>query len=56
MIIVRFFSTVGRGSQDSGMVIPNFVRQALAGKPITVFGDGAQQRAFTHVATSSGRC
>jgi UDP-glucose 4-epimerase len=31
------------------MVIPNFVRQALAGEPITVFGDGTQQRAFTHV-------
>src|SRR5581483_872417 len=32
------------------MVIPNFVRQALAGEPITVFGDGTQSRAFTHVA------
>jgi UDP-glucose 4-epimerase len=31
------------------MVIPNFVRQALAGEPITVFGDGTQTRAFTHV-------
>jgi UDP-glucose 4-epimerase len=32
------------------MVIPNFVRQALAGEPITVFGDGTQARSFTHVA------
>jgi UDP-glucose 4-epimerase len=31
------------------MVIPNFVRQALAGEPITVFGDGTQSRSFTHV-------
>jgi UDP-glucose 4-epimerase len=32
------------------MVIPNFVRQALAGVPITVYGDGQQSRCFTHVA------
>jgi nucleoside-diphosphate-sugar epimerase len=31
------------------MVIPNFVRQALAGQPITVFGDGLQSRSFTYV-------
>jgi nucleoside-diphosphate-sugar epimerase len=50
VIIVRFFNTVGpRQSGQYGMVIPNFVRQALAGEPITVFGDGKQQRAFTHV-------
>jgi UDP-glucose 4-epimerase len=36
------------------MVIPNFVRQALAGEPITVFGDGKQQRAFTHVTDVVG--
>jgi UDP-glucose 4-epimerase len=33
-----------------GMVIPSFVRQALAGEDITVFGDGTQRRCFTHVA------
>jgi len=50
VIIVRFFNTVGpRQSGQYGMVIPNLVRQALAGEPITVFGDGTQQRAFTHV-------
>jgi UDP-glucose 4-epimerase len=31
------------------MVLPTFVRQALAGQPITVFGDGTQSRSFTHV-------
>ncbi len=51
VIIVRFFNTVGpRQTGQYGMVIPNFVRQALAGEPITVFGDGRQSRAFTHVA------
>jgi UDP-glucose 4-epimerase len=51
VIIVRFFNTVGpRQTGRYGMVIPNFVRQALAGEPITVFGDGRQSRSFTHVA------
>ena len=51
VIIVRFFNTVGpRQTGQYGMVIPNFVQQALAGKPITVFGDGTQSRSFTHVA------
>jgi UDP-glucose 4-epimerase len=36
------------------MVIPNFVRQALAGEPITVFGDGTQSRSFTHVGDVVG--
>src|SRR5690349_22622145 len=55
VIIVRFFNTVGpRQTGQYGMVIPNFVRQALAGQPITVFGDGAQSRAFTHVTDVVG--
>jgi UDP-glucose 4-epimerase len=55
VIIVRFFNTVGpRQSGQYGMVIPNFVRQALAGEPITVFGDGKQSRAFTHVTDVVG--
>jgi UDP-glucose 4-epimerase len=50
VIIVRFFNTVGpRQTGQYGMVIPNFVRQALAGEAITVFGDGTQSRSFTHV-------
>ena len=55
VIIVRFFNTVGpRQTGQYGMVIPNFVQQALAGEPITVFGDGTQRRAFTHVADVVG--
>ena len=47
---MRFFNTVGpRQTGQYGMVIPNFVRQALAGQPITVFGDGQQSRSFTYV-------
>jgi UDP-glucose 4-epimerase len=50
VIIVRLFNTVGpRQTGQYGMVIPNFVRQALAGQPITVFGDGSQSRSFTYV-------
>ena len=50
VIIVRLFNTVGpRQTGQYGMVIPNFVRQALAGQPITVFGDGNQSRSFTYV-------
>jgi UDP-glucose 4-epimerase len=50
VIIVRLFNTVGpRQTGQYGMVIPNFVRQALAGEPITVFGDGSQSRSFTYV-------
>ena len=50
VIIVRLFNTVGpRQTGQYGMVIPNFVRQALAGQPITVYGDGRQSRSFTYV-------
>lgn len=50
VIIVRFFNTVGpRQTGQYGMVVPTFVRQALAGQPITVFGDGTQSRSFTYV-------
>jgi UDP-glucose 4-epimerase len=51
IIIVRLFNTVGpRQTGQYGMVLPTFVRQALAGQPITVFGDGTQSRSFTYVA------
>jgi UDP-glucose 4-epimerase len=50
VIVVRLFNTVGpRQTGRYGMVIPTFVRQALAGEPITVFGDGRQTRSFTFV-------
>ncbi len=48
--ITRFFNTVGpRQTGRYGMVIPRFVRQALAGEDLTVFGDGGQSRCFCHV-------
>jgi UDP-glucose 4-epimerase len=51
IVIVRLFNTVGpRQTGQYGMVLPTFVRQALAGQPITVFGDGTQSRSFTYVA------
>ena len=47
----RFFNTVGpRQVGQYGMVLPRFIEQALAGGPITVYGDGSQSRAFAHVA------
>ena len=50
VIIVRLFNTVGpRQTGQYGMVLPTFVRQALAGHPITIFGDGKQTRSFTFV-------
>src|SRR5687768_5776732 len=55
VIIVRLFNTVGpRQTGQYGMVIPTFVRQALAGEPITVFGDGTQSRSFTYVGDVVG--
>jgi UDP-glucose 4-epimerase len=48
--IVRLFNTVGpRQTGRYGMVIPRFVRQALASEPLTVFGTGQQVRCFCHV-------
>jgi UDP-glucose 4-epimerase len=49
-VTVRLFNTVGpRQSGRYGMVMPRFVTQAIAGEPITVFGDGQQIRSFCHV-------
>jgi nucleoside-diphosphate-sugar epimerase len=49
-VIGRLFNTVGpRQSGRYGMVLPNFVAQALAERPITVYGDGTQRRCFCHV-------
>ena len=51
VVIGRLFNTVGpRQTGRYGMVVPSFVRQALAGEPITVHGDGEQRRCFCHVA------
>jgi UDP-glucose 4-epimerase len=50
VIVARFFNTVGpRQSGRYGMVLPNFVRQALAGETITVYGTGQQSRCFCDV-------
>jgi UDP-glucose 4-epimerase len=50
---VRFFNTVGpRQSGKYGMVIPRFIKAALAQKPLQIFGDGNQSRVFCHVADS----
>jgi UDP-glucose 4-epimerase len=49
-VVGRMFNTVGpRQTARYGMVVPTFVRQALANEPITVFGDGQQRRCFCHV-------
>ena len=50
VVILRLFNTVGpRQTGRYGMVLPRFVRQALEGQPITVYGDGQQTRSFTDV-------
>ena len=50
VIITRLFNTVGpRQTGAYGMVIPRFVEQALAGRPLTVYGDGRQTRTFTYI-------
>ena len=50
MITVRLFNTVGpRQTGMYGMVVPRFVRQALEGEDLTVYGNGTQTRCFAHV-------
>ena len=54
-VIVRLFNTIGpRQTGQYGMVVPRFVRLALAGEPITVYGDGTQGRSFTWVGDVIG--
>jgi UDP-glucose 4-epimerase len=54
-IVVRLFNTVGpRQTGQYGMVIPTFVKQALAGRAITVYGDGEQSRCFGYVGDVVG--
>ena len=51
MIIVRLFNTTGpRQTGRYGMVLPRFIKQALEGAPITVYGDGQQSRCFANVS------
>lgn len=51
VVVVRFFNTVGpRQMSMYGMVMPTFVRQALSGEPITIYGTGEQSRSFLHVS------
>ncbi|MFQ5343328.1 MAG: GDP-mannose 4,6-dehydratase [Anaerolineae bacterium] len=51
VVVFRLFNTVGpRQTGRYGMVIPRFVRQTLAGQPLTVYGDGQQSRCFCDVA------
>ena len=48
--IVRIFNTYGpRMAENDGRAVPNFISQALAGKPLTVYGDGSQTRSFCYV-------
>lgn len=48
--VVRLFNTIGpRQRGEYGMVVPRFVRQAIAGEDVTVYGDGSQSRCFLHV-------
>lgn len=50
VVVTRFFNTIGpRQTGQYGMVVPNFVKQALEGNPITVFGTGKQSRCFCYV-------
>ncbi|MEO8381357.1 MAG: GDP-mannose 4,6-dehydratase [Acidobacteriota bacterium] len=54
-IVVRLFNTVGpRQTGQYGMVIPTLVKQAIAGKPLTVYGDGKQTRCFGFVGDVVG--
>jgi nucleoside-diphosphate-sugar epimerase len=49
--ILRFFNCYGpRMQSEDGRVVPNFIRQALAGEPLTVYGDGKQTRSFCYVS------
>jgi UDP-glucose 4-epimerase len=51
VVVLRFFNTTGpRQTGRYGMVLPNFVEAALAGRPLKVHGDGTQSRCFGHVA------
>jgi nucleoside-diphosphate-sugar epimerase len=49
--VVRIFNTYGPHSRpDDGRIVPNFVMQALAGEPLTIYGDGSHTRSFCYVS------
>lgn len=49
-VILRIFNTYGpRMRKEDGRVIPNFIQQALAGEPLTIYGDGSQTRSFCYI-------
>lgn len=55
-LVIRFFNTYGprmRGGEFYGRVLDRFIQQAIAGVPITVYGDGTQTRSFTYVSDSA---
>ncbi len=55
VVVVRLFNTIGpRQTGQYGMVVPRFVKQALLGEPITVYGDGSQRRCFAWVKDAVG--
>ena len=50
VVVARLFNTIGpRQTGRYGMVVPRFIKQAIIGEPITIYGDGKQTRTFTHV-------
>lgn len=54
VVVFRLFNTIGpRQTGQYGMVVPRFIRQALRGEPITVYGDGTQSRCFCDVADAA---
>jgi dTDP-glucose 4,6-dehydratase len=49
--IIRIFNTYGpRMGLDDGRAVPNFIKQALTGQPLTVYGDGSQTRSFCYIS------
>ena len=53
VVIMRFFNTCGpRQTGKYGMVVPRFVKQALLGQPITIYGDGKKTPRFTYFSDS----
>lgn len=55
--IARIFNTYGpRMLENDGRVVSNFVRQALCGEPLTLYGDGSQTRSFCYVSETIDGC